>query len=277
MKASILVISVIAATAVSGWGYSRESAEEERQEAAIEGGHPVPVSEVFNWSGVYMGIQTSYTRASLDTSLKLGGDWNEFPDIKSAIEDESVDEFDEDGFGLGGCAGYNWQLNNGVVLGVGVAGRKLWYLHGMHETGDFELDEAGLFDVQSDFRTTYLVTFGPKIGYACGRFFPYVTGGVAFGEVDYRQRILSNEFEVNELAKGGAVQAGWTAGAGAQYAFANNWSLKVEYGYSDLGTLTVRSKGPDFARGFNGLHNAELTEHTGNFGIVYNFYGFAPH
>jgi outer membrane immunogenic protein len=147
----------------------------------------------------------------------------------------------------------------------------------MHETGDFALDESGLFDVQSSFRQTYIVTFGPKIGYACGRIFPYATGGVAFGEVDYRQRILSDEFEINELAKGSQIQAGWTVGAGVQYAITNNWSLKVEYGYTDLGTFTVGSKGPDFARGFNGWHMIDVTEHTGNFGIVYNFNGFGGH
>src|SRR5205085_3683337 len=150
-------------------------------------------------------------------------------------------------------------------------------LDGMHETGDFALDEAGLFDVQSWFRTTYQVTFGPKIGYACGRFFPYVTGGLAFGEVDYRQRILSSEFEVSQLAKGSEIQPGWAVGAGVQYAFANNWSLKIEYGYSDLGTLMLPSHGPDFAHHFNGWHMADLAEHTGNFGIVYNFNGLGGH
>jgi outer membrane immunogenic protein len=32
------------------------------------------------------------------------------------------------------------------------------------------------------------------------------------------------------------TQVGWTAGAGIEYAFAPNWSAKVEYNYVDLGT-----------------------------------------
>jgi outer membrane immunogenic protein len=146
----------------------------------------------------------------------------------------------------------------------------------MHATGDFAFDEEGLFDVQSSFKTTYIVNVGPKVGYACGRFFPYVTGGFAFGEVDYRQKILSSDFIPGEGAKGSEIRPGWTAGAGVQYAITNNWSLKVEYTYSDLGSLTLDSHGADTARGFAGWHTADLTEHSGNFGIVYNFYGFSP-
>src|SRR2546429_399892 len=134
MKTFILVISLVSATAVSAWAYDVESRQEMRQEAAMEAGqHPRSVRGI-DWTGFYVGIQTSYTRASSDTSLILNGRWNDFPDIRNAIEDEARHEFDEDGFGLGGCVGYNYQFNNGIVFGMGVAGRKLWGLDGMHET-----------------------------------------------------------------------------------------------------------------------------------------------
>ena len=32
------------------------------------------------------------------------------------------------------------------------------------------------------------------------------------------------------------IKAGWTAGAGLEYAFLGNWSAKLEYLYADLGT-----------------------------------------
>jgi outer membrane immunogenic protein len=276
MKTFILVVSVVCATAITGWGYSRESQEEESQEAAMEAGQHPGLVPVVNWTGYYVGIQTSYTRASSDTSLHLGGFWNDFPDIRNSIEDEAGDEFDENGFGLGGCAGYNYEFKNGVVLGVGIAGRKLWGLDGMHETGDFPVDNAGDFDVQSWFKTTYVVTLGPKVGFACGRFFPYATGGIAFGEHDYRQRILSSNF-IGESTKGSEISVGWNAGVGVQYAFANHWSLKVEYGYTDLGTLSVGRGNKEHDPHFGMWSMGDLTEHTGNFGIVYNFASFAPH
>jgi outer membrane immunogenic protein len=281
MKTFILALSLLCVSAVGAWAMAPESEEEQRQEAAIEAKkHPSPLwgpaPTTFNWTGPYVGIQFSYTRSSTDTTTKLGGFWNEF-EFKNVLEDEARHEFDEDGFGLGGCAGYNYQFQNGIVLGMGISGRKLYGLDGMHSTGDFGINEDGLFDIVQRFKTTYIVNAGPKLGYACGRIFPYATGGVAFGELDYRERILSNEFEVSEVAKGSDIRSGWFAGAGLQYALTNNWSVKVEYTYSDLGTLNLNSHGPDFNRGFAGWHNADLTEHSGNFGIVYNFYGFSPH
>jgi len=34
------------------------------------------------------------------------------------------------------------------------------------------------------------------------------------------------------------TKAGWTAGAGVEYAFMGNWSAKLEYLYVDLGSAT---------------------------------------
>ena len=35
------------------------------------------------------------------------------------------------------------------------------------------------------------------------------------------------------------TQAGWTVGAGVEWAFANNWTAKLEYLYVDLGTYNA--------------------------------------
>ena len=37
------------------------------------------------------------------------------------------------------------------------------------------------------------------------------------------------------------TSTGWTFGAGAEYAFTDNWSLKSEYLYTDLGKETLFS------------------------------------
>jgi outer membrane immunogenic protein len=36
-------------------------------------------------------------------------------------------------------------------------------------------------------------------------------------------------------------RAGWTAGAGAEFAFARHWSAKIEYLYYDLGNVAYNS------------------------------------
>src|SRR5260370_9523221 len=251
----------------------RETLEEQRAEEAIHTGPPTPTSPTFNWTGTYMGIQFGYTRTSSDYSLKLGGDWNFFTDAKDEIEFRGRHEFDENGFGLGGCAGYNYQFNNNVVIGVGIAGRKFWNLDTMHETGDFPADNIGDFDVWSSFNTTGIVTFGPKAGYACGRFLPYVSGGLAFGELDASTKIFSSSFAgFHEIGKESENRLGWNVAAGLQYAVTNNWSLRFEYSYSDLGTFKYPGRSfPDTFHGFGTWHMATLTEHGANAGIVYTF------
>jgi len=39
---------------------------------------------------------------------------------------------------------------------------------------------------------------------------------------------------------------GWTAGAGIEYAVTNNWSIKSEYLYADLGNQSLNEFNPGF-------------------------------
>ena len=43
----------------------------------------------------------------------------------------------------------------------------------------------------------------------------------------------------NILASASETRLGWTIGAGLEWAYIPNWSLKLEYGYLDLGSRSV--------------------------------------
>jgi outer membrane immunogenic protein len=63
----------------------------------------------------------------------------------------------------------------------------------------------------------------------------YGTGGLAYGKVD----ASANWFQfVDEQtpASVSKTKVGWTAGAGAEWMFAGNWSAKLEYLYVELGS-----------------------------------------
>ena len=82
---------------------------------------------------------------------------------------------------------------------------------------------------------------------------PYVTGGFAWGHN-----------EVTDLFDGFTsdnTHYGWTVGAGLEYAVTNNWTVKAEYLYMDLGKEYYDSIGADVG----------LTSSTARLGVNYKF------
>jgi outer membrane immunogenic protein len=57
----------------------------------------------------------------------------------------------------------------------------------------------------------------------------YATGGLAFGELSATAPLIPLNW--------GSTRAGWTLGAGVEAAIDNNWSVKLEYLYMDLGSI----------------------------------------
>jgi outer membrane immunogenic protein len=81
---------------------------------------------------------------------------------------------------------------------------------------------------QCQTQQSWVGTTRARVGYAFDRWLPYVTGGVAYGNI---QAVQPTGTSTN-------TNVGWTAGAGLEYAVDHNWSAKVEYLHIDLGTAT---------------------------------------
>jgi len=73
-------------------------------------------------------------------------------------------------------------------------------------------------------------TLRARFGYAFGRVLVYGTGGMAYARVQAGFNPPAT-FDY-------ADNFGWTGGAGIEFAFADNWTAKVEYLYAALGTFT---------------------------------------
>ena len=76
-------------------------------------------------------------------------------------------------------------------------------------------------------KNDWLGTVRGRLGYAFDRFMPYVTGGLAVGDIKTSDRRCS--------AVRTTPRAGWTLGGGIEAAIAGPWTAKVEYLYVDLG------------------------------------------
>jgi outer membrane immunogenic protein len=112
------------------------------------------------------------------------------------------------GFVGGAQAGYNWQIGS-WVLGL---------------EGDIQATGANDTFAPWKFSNPWFGTVRGRVGYAFSNIMFYGTGGLAFGE------LRGETFGLSESH----TTAGWTAGVGAEFGFAPNWSAKVEYLYVDL-------------------------------------------
>ena len=123
---------------------------------------------------------------------------------------------------LGGTLGYNWQKGRWVF---GLEGDYSWAdISGSSNVCGFPVHSCGT-------GLDSLGTLRGRIGYTVGTsgtWLPYVTGGLAVGELHAWDNLTP--------ASGSAFRAGWTVGGGIEAAFARDWTVKLEYLYMDLGS-----------------------------------------
>lgn len=233
---------------------------------------PAPPPECFNWSGFYIGAFGGYKRAVVDTDFVTTGLWLTSPVDKDAIDAHTADNLDTDGGEAGGLIGYNFQMGC-WVFGVEADGGYLWardsFDSGTFATGGIATDKS----IQQAFNTTYLFTFGGRLGYSIGRLLPYVTGGLALGDIEYETR-LHNVTPNGGYFSAGDKQddnAGWMVGGGLQYALTDHWSIRGQYQYIDLGSVSFNEPGSAGFVDVSTHSHAELREHNVSFALMYKF------
>lgn len=238
-----------------------------------------------NWAGFYIGAFGGYKFAPADIDLDLGGSWNGpvLGDIadRDFIEGRVPDNLDTSGGEVGGLIGYNFQWNHWVV-GLEASGAKVW-LDNSDDTGFFTVPTTGdVYNVHTSFETNYLVTVGPRIGYAFCRWLPYITGGVAIGDIDFHQEIDQTFLGGPLFEEGGSTsdtRVGWMVGGGLEYAMSEHWRLRAQYQFIDLGCVNFDSAGvtlsplvpPAAAAGFTANHEACLREHNVSVALMFRF------
>jgi outer membrane immunogenic protein len=140
------------------------------------------------------------------------------------------------GFIGGVQAGYNWQqLNSPWVFGV---------------EADIQGSSADDTFANWKFSNPWFGTVRGRGGYAFDKFLFYGTLGLAFGQ------LRAATFGLTESH----TNVGWTAGVGAEYRFAPDWSVKVEYLYVDLANSNFVTTGASHGLSF-GIVRAGVNYH----------------
>jgi outer membrane immunogenic protein len=233
-----------------------------------------PPPSCFDWSGGYVGLFGGYKFSVVDPNLALEGDWEQsgLLDFRQRLDSAGSRDLDNDGGELGGLVGYNWQFGC-WVFGIEGAGGYLWARDSNNSGTIFSNTEFANAQVRTSFETHYLFTFAPRFGYAFGKWLPYVTGGLAVGDLDFTQHVILTE-EGRIASEGGndhETNAGWMVGGGLQYALCGNWSIRAQYQYIDLGSIQFNSDFPNELSDFPAHHDVQLREHNASVAIMYKF------
>jgi len=217
---------------------------------------PVPVTvDTFSWTGGYIGINAGYAGGKFKHPFSLNDEL-----FDETLASGSVD-FNASGFVGGVQVGYNWQLDNGIVLGAEAD------FQGSTVKGDISANVDEL-SAEAETKVEWFGTVRARLGYAATeRFLVYGTGGLAYGKVKSSYSLSDGVDSYGESAS--KTKAGWTIGAGAEYAIDNNWTLKTEYLYTDLGKRNLINYTSDDL--YNISLDSKVKFHTVRVGVNYKF------
>ena len=201
---------------------------------------PPPWPRTWDWNGFYGGINAGYSFGNAHNT------WNIPPVLVTGVDAETFNG------PLGGIqAGWNWQYS------AFLAGIEADIDYGA-ETGKQTFNSAfsvttstlvtGTISVPHSYTLTWISTVRGRLGLAFNRALLYGTGGFAWAAD-------KEPLSATATATGGpnnpdigstagfmnpqsltAIRVGWTAGGGAELAISNNWTVRAEYLYVDLGT-----------------------------------------
>jgi outer membrane immunogenic protein len=159
------------------------------------------------------------------------------------------------GFTGGIEGGYNYKYKSSGLL-LGFETDFSWFNLDQHVTNTFAstltvnppIVPAPNVTVSQSLKSDWLWTLRPRIGWVFGdgRWMVYGTGGLALSDI--KQTVnYADTFNPPHAATftKSSTQAGWVAGLGGGYAISNNWSIKAEWLYTDLGTFTGSAATPN--------------------------------
>jgi outer membrane immunogenic protein len=192
-------------------------------------------SPIYDWTGFYLGLNGGYGFGSVP--------WTSGLDATRGTANVSGGLF-------GGTVGYNAQTVSSLVIGE-----------------EFDLAwnslkatiPAASCGPNCELTTNWLATARLRIGYAYDRFMPYVTGGLAIGD-------LTGNIAGGPLGTQSHINLGWTAGVGLEYSISEPLSAKIEFLHVD-----VRGISCGVACG-GGPLSMDLNENIIRFGINYRLW-----
>ena len=211
---------------------------------------PIFVPPPFTWTGFYVGLNAGgiFSSGSRHADLIAPVD---FPFALSTFFPGGLGSGQTEFIG-GGQAGYNWQTG-AFVLGVetdfdGTTLSKSFNNVGTPFAGaGVPAILAGDFlNVNGKASLSWLGTTRARVGFVVtpdNRLMIYGTGGVAYAGGTSNFSVFNSSSGSFWTGSPSSTRVGWALGGGVEYAFTNNWTIKGEYLYADLGKSNFSSVG----------------------------------
>jgi opacity protein-like surface antigen len=234
---------------------------------------PIPIALPFDWEGFYVGAHTGGVMDNVSFT-QTDVSWYGPPLIPSTSVNTGESGTLRASNVIGGLqAGYNWVLPGPYLFGLEA------------DISGTDISSTALTNPPGDPSAVAqwndkMTTFGSaraRLGYIAGPWLFYATGGFGW-EFDKltRTQLTAPVFtgapfvDINALRAGTAVtashlRAGWTVGAGVEWAFARTWTVKLEYLHFDTQSELLSSGSLNYSTGQPVPLSSTVTAQTSNF------------
>jgi outer membrane immunogenic protein len=212
---------------------------------------PVKASFVqrFTWTGCYLGAHVGGAWQLKDaTDPVLLVQDNDVFGVPGSTVGTTTARINSDGAIYGGQIGCDYQFAPSWVVGV----------EGAVSAGSLDgstrvpFQPAVAFPGETELvrvRTDFIPTVTARLGYAVDHWLFYGKGGIAWTNDKYS---VTGVFTGTAFdAEGLGMRTGWTAGAGVEWAFADDWSARLEYDFYEFGHSNVLMS--DATNGFQSI------------------------
>jgi outer membrane immunogenic protein len=229
---------------------------------APQAAEPIAPIARYSWTGFYVGANLGYNWMKSDEGWRrVSGD--DIPEAVAQRQSLTNHSYDLNGVLGGGQIGYNWQIGR---LVVGAEADADFYQQSFTKTRSLP-DFPGNSVTQSG-KATGLYTARIRLGYAIDQTLLYATGGWAGTKLELTDStIYPVSFQGVSKSQ---FQSGWTVGAGVEQAVYRNWSVKLEYLYTDFGKIDSSSCNSD-ETDLCYSHKHDVTSNILRLGVNYKF------
>jgi outer membrane immunogenic protein len=276
VKKLALAISILAISAVS-------ASAADMAPAPVYSKAPAPLPPPFSWTGCYVGgvVGGAWDRSDFNwTGITEGA--GAFAAGAATVLPAAADaRLSSSGFAGGGQVGCNYQTGSFVFGGeADIQWTDLKTSRYATSLGNTNGGPATIVpgQIAETLNGHWLSTFRGRAGYAQNQWLIYVTGGLAVANIGYFDQVCfpTAGIPICNTASSSTTRTGWVAGAGGEWAFSRDWSVKVEYLYADLGntsytSIATTAAGTILNAGSTIYHNHDFTEQTVRVGLNYHF------